>query len=96
MARAGQRQFAGRREARSGGAEVGVGVLGRGGVLRLRRAGGQQGDLVHHVLHLVGELLGLLRERWGRRGVADVGLRVGVAAELEGGAESLPGAGAAF
>lgn len=93
VSRAGQRQFAGRREARPGRAEVGVGVLGRG---LLRRARCQQRDLVHDVLHLVRELLGLRRRRRRRRGVPHVRLGVGVAAELQGGAEALAGARAAL
>lgn len=82
VAGAGERQL-GRREAWSGRAEVGVGVLGRGVLRRARR---QQSDLVNHVLHLVRERLG--RTGW-RRGVARVHLGVRVSAELGGRAEAL-------
>lgn len=88
MAGAGQRELAWRLEAGSGRAEVGVGVLGRVGLLG--SACRQQRDLVHDVLHLMREWLRLQR-RGRRRSVPQMHVSLRVTPELHYCAEPLPG-----
>lgn len=88
MAGAGERQLSGWRKARAGGAEVGVRVLRSRGVLgRSRR---EEGDLVDHVLHLVGQRFGRHRRLWND--VTNVTFRLGVSSKFYCGSEALAGA----
>lgn len=94
MAGAGHGEFSWRLESRSGHAEVGVRILGRGGILS--RSGGQQGDLVNNVLHLVGERFGLYRRGKHLLGIAKMRLGFGMTAEVQRRSEPFTGTHAAF